>query len=174
MDGDLGADEIARTARWRQKGRRFSPPPSGWTVFISRAVAAAAIDALAVPLLVSQKAACSGVRHLLLDVAKVVENGFGRGPVVNRVRASRAGAVTIGVASFISFSMVHSRRIHWHVLPTPALSMATPQSCSHCLCACAVSCIKEGHEFGVFTQLVGNAEYIVKLYGFFWDRYRAQ
>ena len=170
----MGADEIARTARWRQKGRRLSPPPSGWTVFISRAVAAAAIDALAVPLLVSQKAACSGVRHLLLDVAKVVENGFGRGPVVNRVRASRAGAVTIGVASFISFSMVHSRRIHWHVLPTPALSMATPQSCSHCLCACAVSCIKEGHEFGVFTQLVGNAEYIVKLYGFFWDRYRAQ
>ena len=60
----------------------------------------------------SQKAACSGVRHLLLDVAKVVKDGFGRGPMANRVRASRAGARTIGAASFISFSVLHSRRIH--------------------------------------------------------------
>ena len=113
-------------------GRRSALSPSRWTVFTSRAATAAAISELAIPLLVGQRAAISGERHLLFDVANVVENGFDRCPGVNRVRASRAGAGTIGAVSFIRFSMVNNRRIHRHVLPTPAFEMAAPHA--HCEC----------------------------------------
>ena len=78
---------------------------SGRTLFSSRAASDAAISALTALLLVSRKAASSGVRHVLLDVANVVENMRDGGPVVNRVRADRAGAVHDGAASFIVVSI---------------------------------------------------------------------
>ena len=119
--------------------------------------AAAAINALTVLLLVSQKVVCSGVRYLLLDVANAVENGFDRGSGFNRVRESRAGAAGHGAASFISCFMVNSRRIHRHVLPGPALEMAAPHTHCECSPVCAGIGMNQSHDFGVFILLIGNA-----------------